>query len=163
MNEKDCRIINSLQNELDLCINNGCGPFLAAIYDSNYNLISKSQNTVVKENCSNNHAEVNAIKLAEIKLGTYNLSKFDLGIYVTSEPCSMCLGAIMWSGIKRVYYSVPSNKVEEITGFDEGYKPNWHDEFKKRGIEVYSSISEEKGIEILKKYVKNGGIIYKPN
>ena len=140
MNEKDLKIIQSLQEELDSCIENGCGPFLAAIYDKDYNLISKSQNTVVKDNCSNHHAEVNAIRLAQKKLGTYNLAPYKLSIYVTSEPCIMCLGAIMWSGIKAVYYSVSSSKVEEITGFDEGFKPNWISEFKKRGIEVYPNI-----------------------
>ena len=36
----------------------------------------------------------------------------------------------MWSGIKAVYFGVPSKRVEEITGFDEGFKPNWFDEFK---------------------------------
>ncbi len=160
--EKDVQIINELLDELNNCIQNGCGPFLAAIYDKNYNLISKAQNTVVNSNCSLCHAEVNAIKLAEEKLGAYSLSKCDLSLYVTSEPCIMCLGAIMWAGIKRVYYSTPSNIVEKITGFNEGYKPDWINQFKKIGIEVYPDILPEKGAMVLEKYVKSGGIIYKP-
>ena len=162
MNEKDIEIIKKLQEELKSCIGNNCGPFLAAIYDTDYNLIAKSQNTVVQANCSNNHAEVNTIKLAQEKLKTYNLASYNLSIYVTSEPCVMCMGAIMWSGIKRVFYSVSSSNVEKITGFDEGFKPDWINEFKKRGIEVYQNIEEELGIEVLKEYVKNGGTIYKP-
>lgn len=162
MHQKDVDIIKNLQEELMGLINNGCGPFLAAIYDENYNLIAKAQNTVVKDNCSNNHAEINTIKLAQEKLKTYNISKYNLSIYVTSEPCIMCLGAIMWSGIKKLFYSVPSSKVEQITGFDEGFKPNWIKEFNKRGIEVYPCILEEMGTEVLKAYVKGGGIIYKP-
>ncbi len=162
MNDCDVEIIKNLQEELLSLINNGCGPFLAAIYDEDYNLIAKAQNTVVKERCSNNHAEMNTIRMAQERLGTYNLSKYNLSIYVTSEPCVMCLGGIMWSGIKKVYYSVPSDKVEKITGFDEGFKPNWIEEFNKRGIEVYPCILEDVGIEVLKTYVKNGGIIYKP-
>ena len=74
----------------------------------------------------------------------------------------MCLGAIMWSGIKHVYYGVPSKSVESITGFDEGFKPNWLDEFKKRGITVYGNIAKEEGEEILKQYVKSGKPVYKP-
>lgn len=161
MNEKDIEIIKNLQEELSLNLDKG-GPFLAAIYDKNYNLISKAQNSVIQDNCSNCHAEVNTIRLAQKTLDTYNLAPYNLGIYVTSEPCIMCLGAIMWSGIKRVYYSVPSDIVEKITGFDEGFKPNWIEEFKNRDIEVYPEILQESGTAVLEKYVKQGGIIYKP-
>ena len=106
---------------------------------------------------------MNAIKLAEKKLGTYDLSLYNLSIYVTSEPCMMCLGGIMWSGIKAVYYGVPSNKVTKITGFDEGFKPDWFNEFKKRGITVYGQIETESGEKVLKDYVSQGHTVYKPN
>ena len=160
--QKDVEIIIGLQQELKETIGKGKGPFLAAVYDKNHNLIAKDRNTVVHENCSINHAEINAIKKAEDILGTYNLAPYDLSIYVTSEPCLMCLGAIMWSGIKRLYYSVSSSDVEKITGFDEGYKPDWIEQFNKRGIKVYPLIMPEIGAEVLEKYVKEGGIIYKP-
>lgn len=62
----------------------------------------------------------------------------------------------MWSGIKAVYFGVPSQRVEEITGFDEGFKPNWFDEFKKRGIAVYGNIESEAGEEVLRGYVTAG-------
>ena len=68
------KIIFGLQQELKKYIDKGHGPFLAAIYDQKGNLIAKSANDVVKKSCSNNHAEMNAIKLAEKKLGTYDLS-----------------------------------------------------------------------------------------
>ena len=110
--------------------------YAAPIYDENGNLISKESNSVIENNCSNNHAEMNAIKSAQEKLNTYDLSKYNLKIYITAEPCIMCLGAIMWSGIKEVYFGVNSKSVEKITGFDEGFKPNWLKEFKKRKITV---------------------------
>ena len=75
----------------------------------------------------------------------------------------MCLGAIMWSGIKNVYYGVPSKIVEEITGFDEGFKPNWLEEFSKRKINVYGQIEVEAGICQLQKYVNSNKEIYMPN
>ena len=156
------KIILNLQRELPKYINKGHGPFLAAIYDAKGILIAKSANTVVNKSCSNNHAEMNAIKLAEKKLKTRDLSKYNLSIYVTSEPCMMCLGGIMWSGIKAVYYGVPSNRVTKITKFDEGFKPNWLNEFKKRGITVYGQIETEAGEKVLKDYVANGHTIYKP-
>lgn len=159
---KASKIILGLQHELKEYINKGHGPFLAAVYDPDGKLIAKAANSVVNEHCSNNHAEMNAIKLAEKKLGTYDLSQYDLSIYVTSEPCMMCLGGIMWSGIKAIYYGVPSEKVVEITGFDEGFKQNWFDEFKTRGITVYGQIEQDAGEKVLKDYVSQGHTIYKP-
>ena len=156
------KIILGLQQELKKHIGKGYGPFLAAIYDSKGNLIAKAANNVVKKSCSNNHAEMNVIKLAEKKLGTYDLSPYNLSLYVTSEPCMMCLGGIMWSGIKNVYYGVPSERVSKITGFDEGFKPDWFNEFKKRGITVYGQIETNVGEKVLKDYVSDGYKIYKP-
>ena len=156
------KIILDLQQELKKYIDKGYGPFLAAVYDSNGNLVAKAANNVVDKSCSNNHAEINAIKLAEKKLGTYDLSPYDLSIYVTSEPCMMCLGAIMWSGIKAIYYGVPSERVTKITGFDEGFKQNWYNEFKKRGITVYGQIETDAGEQVLKDYVAHGHTVYKP-
>ena len=74
----------------------------------------------------------------------------------------MCAGAIMWSGIKKVFYGVSSKDVEEITGFDEGYKPEWMQQFKKRNILVCGNIEEEIGKNVLRNYVKSGKTIYKP-
>lgn len=156
------KIILELQQQLPEYIDRGHGPFLAAIYDNDGNLIAKTANSVVSESCSNNHAEMNAIKLAEEKLGTYDLSPYNLSLYVTSEPCMMCLGGIMWSGIKAVYYGVSSDQVNKITGFDEGFKPNWLNEFKKRGITVYGQIETDFGEKVLKDYVSHGHTVYKP-
>jgi tRNA(Arg) A34 adenosine deaminase TadA len=156
-------IIGQLQKELPNYITKGSGPFLAAIYDEKGNLIAKQANSVINETCSHNHAEMNAIKAAEKVLNTYDLSTYNLSLYVTSEPCMMCLGGIMWSGIKAVYYGVPSKRVEQITGFDEGFKPNWFEEFAKRGIVAYGNIAIELGEKVLRDYVANGNTVYQPN
>ena len=125
-------------------------------------MVVKAANSVVRENNSNAHAEMRAIKYAEEKFGTYDLSPFNLKLYTTSEPCIMCVGGILWSGIKEVYYGVSSEQVEKITGFDEGYKPNWIAEFKKRGIIVYGNIESELGEQELCKYIDSGKEVYKP-
>ena len=156
------KIILQLQDEMSEYIAKGSGPFLAAVFDEKGNLISKTANSVVSEVCSNNHAEMNAIKMAQKNLGTYDLSKYNLSLYVTSEPCMMCIGGIMWSGIKAVYYGVPSKRVEEITGFDEGFKPNWFEEFKNRGITVYGNIAVEEGEKVLYDYINTGKTVYQP-
>ena len=156
-------IISGLQKDMFSFTEKGSGPFVAAIYDEKGNLVVKVANSVVNEHCSNNHAEMNAIKEAEKKLGTYDLAPYNLKLYVTAEPCMMCIGGIMWSGIKEVYYGVPSKSVEEITGFDEGFKPHWFREFKKRGIVVYGNIEPELGEKELFNYVKNGKKVYMPS
>lgn len=157
------KIIHGLQNETPKHFCEHCGPFCAAIYDDKGNLIAKAQNNVVPACDCTNHAEMNVIRLAQKKLNTYDLSKYNLSIYVTAEPCIMCVGGIMWSGIKNVYFGVYSKDVEAITGFDEGYKPNWIEQFKQRGINVYGGIEQEYGKKVLAKYVKSGNTIYKPN
>ena len=156
------KIILGLYNELPDYIKKGCGPFLAAIYDSKGKLIAKAPNTVVHDKCSHNHAEMNTIREAEKILKTHDLSSHNLSLYVTAEPCMMCLGGIMWSGIKNVYFGVPSNIVENITGFDEGFKPDWMIEFKNRGIGVYGNIESNIGKNILQDYVSTKHVIYKP-
>ena len=156
------KIILQLQAEMSEYIANGSGPFLAAVIDDKGNIISKTANSVVSEVCSNNHAEMNAIRTAQKSLETYDLSKYNLSLYVTSEPCMMCIGGIMWSGIKAVYYGVPSKRVEEITEFDEGFKPNWFEEFKNRGITVYGNIEVEAGEKVLYDYVNTGKTVYQP-
>ncbi len=156
------KILLQLQDEAKGCIAAGSGPFLAAVYDEQGTLVAKAANSVLREQCSNNHAEMNVVRAAQQALGTYDLSPFNLSLYVTSEPCMMCIGSIMWSGIRAVCYGVPSRRVEEITGFDEGFKPRWLEEFRKRGISVYGNIEPEAGERVLEEYVKAGHVVYRP-
>lgn len=156
------KIILELQKELPTYIANGSGPFLAAVYDSKGHLISKEANSVVLRLRSHRHAEMNAIKMAEKALNTYDLSPYDLILYSTAEPCMMCLGGILWSGIKEVYYGVSSKIVEKVTGFDEGFKPRWQEAFRRRGIIVHGPIEEEIGKKVLEDYVAQNGIFYGP-
>lgn len=155
------KIITKLQKKTEKQIEEGKGPFRAAIYDGKGRLIAEMPNSVVEDNCCLNHAEVNTIREAQKKLKTYDLAPYNASMYVSAEPCIMCAGAIMWSGVKNVYFSVKSEDVERITGFDEGYKPDWINQFKKRGINVYGDICSEQGKEVLQKYVDSGKTIYK--
>lgn len=157
------KVLSELPKEIEFQIEKGYGPFLAAIYDKNGKLIAKMPNTVIKGKCSLNHAEVNTIREAERVLKTHDLSKYNLTLYSSSEPCIMCVGAIMWSGIKNVYYGAYSKDVEAITGFDEGYKPNWEQEFVKRNIKVVGGIQAEANKKALCKYIEKGNYVYNPN
>ena len=109
-----CKIILELQNETPKHFSEHYGPFYAAIYDEKGNLIAKAQNSVIPGCDCTNHAEMNAIRLAQKKLNTYDLSKYNLSLYVTAEPCIMCAGGIMWSGIKNVYFGVDVSGQKQI-------------------------------------------------
>lgn len=135
-------------------------PFLAAITDQEGRVIAKANSSVVLDTCSSHHAEMNAIPQAEKVFNTYDLAPHHLKLYATGEPCVMCLGAIMWSGIKEIYWGVPTRVVEEITGLYEGYKPDYMEEFKKMGITVYGNIEAQKGAEIIKQYFTQKWTIY---
>lgn len=156
------KVMQNVHNKTAEGVRNGKGPFYAEIYDANGNLVVSSSNSVVEDNCCLHHAEINTIKKAHEKFKEYSLAPENLTIYINAEPCIMCAGAIMWSGIKTVYFGVPSSEVERITGFDEGYKPNWIKEFKKRGITVYGNIEQQAGEKVLEDYVNSGRKIYKP-
>lgn len=93
------------------------GPFGAVITDNKGNIISIKHNTVLKDNDPTAHAEVNAIREACKILDTHDLS--DCTIYSSCEPCPMCLSAIIWSNIKKVYYSSTRTDAENIGFRDE--------------------------------------------
>jgi len=83
-------------------IDSGGGPF-GSVVVRNGEVIAGSGNRVVPDSDPTAHAEVSAIRKASARLGTFDLS--DCTIYASCEPCPMCLGAIYWSGIRRVVYA----------------------------------------------------------
>jgi guanine deaminase len=91
------------------------GPFGAVITRKN-KIIAKSHNMVTSLNDPTAHAEVIAIRRASKKLGRFNLS--DCEIYSTCEPCPMCLSAIHWARIGKLYYGCTREDAERI-GFDD--------------------------------------------
>ena len=125
-------------------------------------VVAESANSGVPSQCSHNHPEMNALALAEKALGSWKLAGCGLTLYTTAESCMMCVGGILWSGIGRVVYGVATESVERITGFDEGFKPNWWDEFAKRGIEVVGPVAPEVGEAVLTEYMNRQGVVYAP-
>ncbi len=72
----------------------------------------------------------------------------------------MCLGAISWSGLRRVVCGAHDEDARTI-GFDEGPKPlDWVEELNHRGISVIRDVSREEATEVLRYYAESGGEIY---
>ncbi len=77
------------------------GPFGTVIVKDG-KIVGRGHNRVLQRNDPTCHGEMEAIRDASKNLGTFDLSGCEL--YTTAEPCPMCLGAILWSNIKTVYY-----------------------------------------------------------
>lgn len=92
------------------------GPFGSAIVKDG-KLIAVAHNTVVGTNDPTAHGEVNAIREACKKLNTFDLSGCEL--YTTSEPCPMCMSAIIWANISKVYYGCTVQDARDIGFRDE--------------------------------------------
>ena len=93
------------------------GPFGAAIVKDG-EVIAVSSNRVIADNDPTAHAEVLAIRKACEKLNTYDLSGCE--IYATGYPCPMCLSAIIWANIKKIYVSGMPEDAKKI-GFRDDY------------------------------------------
>ncbi len=93
------------------------GPF-GAVVVKNSKIIGRGHNEVIKNNDPTCHGEVQAIRSACKKLGTYDLTGCEL--YTSAMPCPMCLGAIIWANIKVVYYG-NSAKDTAQSGFRDDF------------------------------------------
>lgn len=93
------------------------GPFGAAVIDENGVILAVTSNSVLRDNDPTAHAEVNAIRAACRKRGTYDLSGCVL--YTTAYPCPICLSAIIWANIKKVYFGCRAEDAENIGFCDD--------------------------------------------
>ena len=109
-----------MKKAIELSIENvsrGGGPF-GAVIAKDGEIVSMGVNRVTASCDPTAHAEVSAIREAASKLGTFNLSGCE--IYTSCEPCPMCLGAIYWARLDRMYYG--NNKTDaKRVGFDDSF------------------------------------------
>lgn len=98
-------------------VKNGGGPFGALIVKDG-ELVATGVNRVTDSCDPTAHAEVNAIRSACKKLHTFNLEGCEL--YTSCEPCPMCLGAIYWAHLDKVYYGNTKDDAKKI-GFDDSF------------------------------------------
>ena len=98
-------------------VNSGGGPF-GAVIARNGEIVAEGSNNVTSHHDPTAHAEVSAIREACRKLETFDLSGCD--IYTSCEPCPMCLGAIYWAHIDKIYYANDRRDATDI-GFDDDF------------------------------------------
>lgn len=140
------------------------GPFGAAIFErASGQLVSVGVNSVVRLNNCTLHAEMVAFQLAQKRIQSYSLgAEGQPGheLFTSCEPCAMCLGATLWSGVQRVVIAVSRDDAIAI-GFDEG--PVFAESYgylRARGVEVVTGVLRDEGRAVLQRYQDLGGPVY---
>lgn len=163
MNNETKNVIKNAFMELgaikakDTMTKNYGGPFGAVVVKDG-TIIAISSNSVLKDNDPTAHAEVNAIREACKVLGTYDLSGCEL--YATSEPCPMCMAAIIWANIKKVYYGCTAVDAAEIGFRDDFIYEFIKNDCKNSEVVDMEPLGRETCIKLFEEYSKNNKTIY---
>lgn len=136
-------------------MNESGGPFGCCIVDRYGNIIGLGHNQVVELNDPTCHGEIQAIRDACKRLQTFDLSGCTL--YTTSYPCPMCMGAIMWARISRVFYGCSIEDAQSI-GFDD---KEFYEKFNdiKNNMELIQ-INQNTCLNVFKYYVNSNHTLY---
>ena len=131
------------------------GPFGACVVKDK-KIIGKGINRVVKDHDPTAHAEIIAIRNACKNIKSHDLSGCE--IYTSCYPCPMCLSAIIWSNIKKVYYANTKEDAADI-GFRDDYIYEYIEklsaDIEDKKVLNLKSMNREEAIEVFKKYNEN--------
>jgi tRNA(Arg) A34 adenosine deaminase TadA len=109
------------------------------------------------------HAEMVAIQFAQKKMQAFSLrdenKKKEYHLYTSCEPCAMCLGGTLWSGVCKLACSATKDDAEAI-GFNEGpVFPESYNHLEEAGVQVVRNILHKEGAKVLQTYGQKG-LIY---
>lgn len=124
-------------------------PVGAVIVDKNKDVIGYGYNCPISSNDPTSHAEINAMRMASRVINNYRL--IDTTLYVTIEPCIMCMGAIIHARIKRVVFGAKDPKwgaARSLYTMAEDKRLNHHPE-------IVSGIYEDKTKQLIKSFFLN--------
>lgn len=140
------------------------GPFGAAVFERDSGrLVAVGVNLVVPLTNSALHAEMVAFMMAQARLGSYTLAGDGMPAHelaTSCEPCAMCLGATLWSGVRRVLCGATRDDALRLD-FDEG--PVFdasYDYLAERGVEIVRELRRAEAAEVLALYRRRAGVIY---
>ena len=128
------------------------GPFGACVVKDG-KIIGKGINRVIKDNDPTAHAEIIAIRNACKELGTHDLTGCE--IYTSCYPCPMCLSAIIWSNIKKVYYANTKEDAANIGFRDDfiyDYLEKLTNNIEDNSVLKLKSMNREDALEVFKRY-----------
>ncbi|MGI9518429.1 MAG: nucleoside deaminase [Pirellulaceae bacterium] len=141
------------------------GPFAAGVFEKDSGrIVAIGVNLVVPSKCSSAHAEIMALSLAQQAIGNFDLGATGIAdhqLVVNARPCAMCLGAVVWSGVRSVACAASGHQIEELTGFDEGpVHPDWKTELEQREIEVIDGLMAEEACAAFREFATLGRTVY---
>jgi tRNA(Arg) A34 adenosine deaminase TadA len=140
------------------------GPFGAAVFEmGSGTLVSVGVNSVVRLKNSTLHAEMLAIMLAQQRVGSYTLLQSELPsheLVSSCDPCAMCLGAVLWSGVRRLLAGADRADASALD-FDEGpIFPESYAYLSARGVAISRGVLRDEAVAVLELYRRQGGLIY---
>jgi len=127
---------------------NAGGPFGAVIVKGG-KIIAKGYNQVTSTNDPTAHAEIVAIRHATQRLNSFQLDECIL--YTSCEPCPMCLGAIYWARIQKVYFACNKKDAERINFDDQFIYKELDKDIQKRSVKFIPLMREE-GLNVFEKW-----------
>ncbi len=140
------------------------GPFGAAVFESvTGRLVAVGMNSVVRLNNCALHGEMVAFMMAQQRVGSFSLSGPGMPVHelhTSCEPCAMCLGATLWSGVQRVVYGA-AREDASLLNFDEGpVFPESYKYLEDRGITIVRNVLRDEARSVLELYRQKSGKIY---
>jgi tRNA(Arg) A34 adenosine deaminase TadA len=140
------------------------GPFGAAIFEVRTGeLLAVGMNSVVRLNNCTLHGEMVAFMMAQARLGSFTLRSPggpEYELFTSCEPCAMCLGASLWSGVTRVVCGAHRDDARRLN-FEEGpVFPESHAYLEARGVQMVHDVLRDEANAVLELYRAEKGIIY---
>jgi tRNA(Arg) A34 adenosine deaminase TadA len=140
------------------------GPFGAAVFESRTGrLVAVGMNSVVRLNNSTLHGEMVAFMMAQQRVASFTLhgpTLPDHELFTSCEPCAMCLGATLWSGVRRVVYGAAREDASRLN-FEEGpVFPESYRYLEDRGIRIDRGLLRDEAKAVLERYREKRGTIY---
>jgi len=140
------------------------GPFGAAIFEAQSGkLVAVGMNSVVRLNNCTLHGEMVAFMMAQARLKSFTL-RSDAGpaheLFTSCDPCAMCLGATLWSGVRRMVCGASRDDAFRLN-FEEGpVFPASLKYLEDRGIGIVTNFLRDDANAVLELYRRNKGVIY---
>jgi tRNA(Arg) A34 adenosine deaminase TadA len=140
------------------------GPFGAAIFErQSGKLVAVGMNSVVRLHNCTLHGEMVAFMMAQQQLKSFTLAAPGMpehDLFTSCEPCAMCLGAALWSGVKRIVMGAAREDASRLN-FEEGpVFPQSYTYLEERGITIVRHVLRDDARQVLEQYRAGGGKIY---
>ena len=140
------------------------GPFGAAIFErQSGKVVAVGMNSVVRLHNCTLHGEMVAFMMAQQRVKSFTLSAPGMpehDLFTSCEPCAMCLGAALWSGVKRIVMGAARDDATRLN-FEEGpVFPESYKYLEDRGIQIVRHVLRDEARAVLEAYRSGGGKIY---